>query len=50
MHPHNAEMPFTWPGLDSDDEQESVSSIYRVIPSMQKFRNNLTALSQVYNV
>lgn len=50
MHPHNAEMPFTWPGLDSDDEQESVSSIYRVIPSMQKFRNNLTALSQVYNL
>ncbi|KAF7546374.1 hypothetical protein G7Z17_g8481 [Cylindrodendrum hubeiense] len=50
MHPHSAEMPFTWPGLDSDDEQESVSSIYRLIPSMQKFRNNLTALSQVYNL
>ncbi|KPM35254.1 hypothetical protein AK830_g11322 [Neonectria ditissima] len=43
-------MPFTWPGLDSDDEHEHGSSIYRLIPSMQKFRNNLTALSQAYNL
>lgn len=49
MHPQSAEMPFTWPGLDSDDEQEP-GSIYRLIPSMQKFRNNLTALSQAYNL
>ncbi|KAH7163067.1 hypothetical protein B0J13DRAFT_28384 [Dactylonectria estremocensis] len=50
MHPHNPEMPFTWPGPDSDDEQEPSSSIYRLVPSMQKFRNNLTALSQEYNL
>ncbi|KAK7414292.1 hypothetical protein QQX98_006809 [Neonectria punicea] len=50
LHPQNTETPFTWPGLDSDDEQEPGSSIYRLIPSMQKFRNNLTALSQVYNL
>ncbi|KAI6770235.1 hypothetical protein HG530_004864 [Fusarium avenaceum] len=50
MHPQNAELPFTWPGNDSDDERSGRTSIYRLIPSMQKFRGNLTALSQVYNL
>lgn len=50
MHPQSAELPFTWPGNDSDDERDAGPSIYRLIPSMQKFRSNLTALSQVYNV
>jgi hypothetical protein len=50
MHPQNAELPFTWPGNDSDDERSGRTSIYRLIPSMQKFRGNLTALSQMYNV
>ncbi|KAF4455447.1 crt10 protein [Fusarium austroafricanum] len=50
MHPQSAELPFTWPGNDSDDERNTGTSIYRLIPSMQKFRSNLTALSQVYNL
>ncbi|RBR03803.1 hypothetical protein FVER53590_00984 [Fusarium verticillioides] len=50
MHPQSAELPFTWPGNDSDDERDAGPSIYRLIPSMQKFRSNLTALSQVYNL
>ncbi|ENH61018.1 hypothetical protein FOC1_g10015824 [Fusarium oxysporum f. sp. cubense race 1] len=50
MHPQSAELPFTWPGNDSDDERNAGPSIYRLIPSMQKFRSNLTALSQVYNL
>ncbi|KAJ4271885.1 hypothetical protein NW762_000594 [Fusarium torreyae] len=50
MHPTNAEVPFTWPGNDSDDERHAGTSIYRLIPAMQKFRGNLTALSQVYNL
>ncbi|CAF3551560.1 hypothetical protein SNK03_000623 [Fusarium graminearum] len=49
LHPQNSEVPFVWPGNDSDDEKHS-GSIYRLIPSMQKFRGNLTALSQVYNL
>ncbi|RGP67271.1 crt10 protein [Fusarium longipes] len=49
LHPQNSEVPFVWPGNDSDDERHS-GSIYQLIPSMQKFRGNLTALSQVYNL
>ncbi|RBR09780.1 uncharacterized protein FIESC28_09737 [Fusarium coffeatum] len=52
LHPQSTEVPFVWPpaGSDSDDERHSGTSIYRLIPSMQKFRGNLTALSQVYNL
>ncbi|KAL6919312.1 hypothetical protein FSST1_003338 [Fusarium sambucinum] len=49
LHPQSSEVPFVWPSNDSDDERHS-GSIYRLIPSMQKFRGNLTALSQVYNL
>ncbi|KAF5018655.1 hypothetical protein F66182_9360 [Fusarium sp. NRRL 66182] len=49
MHPQSAEVPFIWPGNDSDDDN-ATTSIYRRIPAMQKFRGNLTALSQVYNL
>ncbi|KAF4975297.1 hypothetical protein FZEAL_7895 [Fusarium zealandicum] len=48
--PQNPEMPFTWPSGDFDDGPDVGSSIYRLVPSMQKFRNNLTALSQSYNL
>ncbi|KAF5006607.1 hypothetical protein FDECE_7002 [Fusarium decemcellulare] len=48
--PHlNVEEPFTWPTA-SDDDDDADASIYRLVPSMQKFRNNLTALSQAYNL
>ncbi|KOS16689.1 hypothetical protein ESCO_004860 [Escovopsis weberi] len=44
-------MPFLWPGADADSvpANASPSSIYRSVPSMQAYRNNLTALSQVHN-
>lgn len=46
-----AEIPFVWPGNAPHDETDpQLASIYRKVPSMQSYRNNLTALSQVYNV
>lgn len=46
-----AEIPFAWPGNELQDEEGiSHTSVYRRVPSMQSYRNNLTALSQVYNV
>lgn len=46
-----AEIPFAWPGNELHDEEGiSHTSVYRRVPSMQSYRNNLTALSQVYNV
>lgn len=43
--------PFGWPGAGSDDDQDfGVESVYRLVPTMQRYRNNLTALSQFYNV
>jgi hypothetical protein len=50
------EPPFLWPSGsgDGEDEDEQVDaadrSIYRSVPSIQSNRNNLTALSQLYNV
>ncbi|KAM0260415.1 hypothetical protein ACHAQJ_002817 [Trichoderma viride] len=50
MHPQGLEEPFTWPGVDGEDGPRADNSIYRLVPSMQGFRNNLTALSQAYNL
>ncbi|KAL7937822.1 hypothetical protein V8C35DRAFT_293709 [Trichoderma chlorosporum] len=57
MEPEGLELPFTWPftpqsfmpGLEGDRQHPS-DSIYRLVPSMQGYRNNLTALSQAYNL
>lgn len=49
----HAEAPFTWPGQGSDEELDSTRrqrSIYRRVPSMQSYRNNLTVLCQSYNL
>ncbi|ODA79572.1 hypothetical protein RJ55_05166 [Drechmeria coniospora] len=41
-----------WPDSDSDDSHAMFfdQKIYQLVPTMQRFRNNLTALSQLYNV
>ncbi|KAG5957175.1 hypothetical protein E4U58_006243 [Claviceps cyperi] len=45
---------FDWPLADGEDgelkDESGTTSIYKLVPSMQEFRNNLTALSQKYNV
>ncbi|KAG6058777.1 hypothetical protein E4U17_007506, partial [Claviceps sp. LM77 group G4] len=44
---------FDWPLADCEDgglkHVPGTTSIYKLVPSMQEFRNNLTALSQKYN-
>ncbi|KAM0427467.1 hypothetical protein ACHAPT_007427 [Fusarium lateritium] len=50
LHPTDAEIPFTWPSENDESQAGSESSIYRLVPSMQSYRNNLTALSQVCNL
>ncbi|VUC34446.1 unnamed protein product [Clonostachys rosea] len=59
MQYEGTEQPFLWPsgsGVDNKDEDEdepgdtAKRSIYRLVPSMQSNRNNLTALSQLYNL
>ncbi|KAL7946404.1 hypothetical protein V8C42DRAFT_320532 [Trichoderma barbatum] len=57
MQPEGIELPFTWPFNAPNvwqplDEEEVCpkDSIYRLVPSMQGYRNNLTALSQAYNL
>lgn len=50
MNPEGVEAPFNWPNIDGQDEGHAHDSIYRLVPSMQGYRNNLTALSQAYNV
>ncbi|RSL66735.1 hypothetical protein CEP54_003577 [Fusarium duplospermum] len=50
LHPTDAEIPFTWPSEDDENQAGPESSIYRLVPSMQSYRNNLTALSQVFNL
>ncbi|POR31218.1 Uncharacterized protein TPAR_08560 [Tolypocladium paradoxum] len=43
--------PFDWPGSDPEDDQDfPEESVYRLVPTMQRYRNNLTALSQLYNL
>ncbi|KAK4067379.1 uncharacterized protein Triagg1_7559 [Trichoderma aggressivum f. europaeum] len=57
MELEGLESPFAWPftaqdflpGL-ADDGLHPRDSIYRLVPSMQNYRNNLTALSQVHNL
>ncbi|KAL7817807.1 hypothetical protein V8C26DRAFT_398015 [Trichoderma gracile] len=50
MNPEGMEAPFNWPNTDGQVEGHSQDSIYRLVPSMQGYRNNLTALSQAYNL
>lgn len=54
LDPEGVEWPIVnWPPSDSEDSEFDhvpATSIYKLIPSMQTFRNNLTALSQKYNV
>ncbi|KAL7913130.1 hypothetical protein GGI35DRAFT_476936 [Trichoderma velutinum] len=57
MDPEGLELPFTWPftpqtffpALEEDGRYPN-DSIYRLVPSMQGYRNNLTALSQAHNL
>ena len=44
--------PLIWPviGKDLDDDAKHPHSLYRLIPTPQGYRNNLTALSDIYNV
>ncbi|KAG5924345.1 hypothetical protein E4U61_000901 [Claviceps capensis] len=45
---------FDWPLAEGEDgqlkDESATDSIHKLVPSMQDFRNNLTALSQKYNV
>ncbi|KAG5982132.1 hypothetical protein E4U55_002259 [Claviceps digitariae] len=54
LAPEGVEWPIiNWPPSDSEDSEFDhvpATSIYKLIPSMQPFRNNLTALSQKYNL
>ncbi|KAG5951065.1 hypothetical protein E4U53_003831 [Claviceps sorghi] len=54
LDPEGIEWPIVnWPPSDSEDgefDHVPATSIYKLIPSMQPFRNNLTALSQKYNL
>ncbi|KAG6012737.1 hypothetical protein E4U54_007318 [Claviceps lovelessii] len=54
LDPEGVEWPIVnWPPSDSEDSEFDhvpATSIYKLIPSMQTFRNNLTALSQKYNL
>ncbi|KAH7329042.1 hypothetical protein B0I35DRAFT_34701 [Stachybotrys elegans] len=50
-------IPDTWDTSDawpadqtSDEEPNVIPSLHRIIPSIQEYRNNLTALSQAYNL
>ncbi|KAL7954642.1 hypothetical protein V8C34DRAFT_293911 [Trichoderma compactum] len=57
MEPEGLESPFAWPftpqtflpGLEEDGLHPK-DSIYRLVPSVQNYRNNLTALSQAHNL
>ncbi|RDA85186.1 hypothetical protein CP532_2373 [Ophiocordyceps camponoti-leonardi (nom. inval.)] len=40
---------YDWSQSESDTGEDDVS-IYKLVPTMQRFRNNLTALSQLYNL
>ncbi|RDA89742.1 hypothetical protein CP533_1064 [Ophiocordyceps camponoti-saundersi (nom. inval.)] len=35
---------------DEDEDDDPESSIHQIVPTMQRFRNNLTALSQLHNL
>ncbi|KAK2593059.1 hypothetical protein QQS21_009225 [Conoideocrella luteorostrata] len=52
LNPAGGEWPANWPGSDSDDGDDDVpaTSVYKLVPSLQAYRNNLTALSQKYNL
>ncbi|KAG6265077.1 hypothetical protein E4U47_006565 [Claviceps purpurea] len=45
---------FDWPLADGEDgqlkDEPATDSIHKLVPSMQDYRNNLTALSQKYNL
>ena len=42
--------PLDWPSSPEVAPDVPLTSIYKQVPSMQGYRNNLTALSQCYNV
>ncbi|KAF7551450.1 hypothetical protein G7046_g7714 [Stylonectria norvegica] len=44
--------PITWPSLSSSDEEENEEDrpLEKIVPCIQKFKNNLTGLSQDHNV
>ncbi|ATY58493.1 hypothetical protein A9K55_003599 [Cordyceps militaris] len=44
------EVPFLWTPETIDQERPSEHSIYATVPAPQLYRNNLTALSQAYNL
>ncbi|KAG8421203.1 hypothetical protein J3458_003099 [Metarhizium acridum] len=53
LHPAGMEWPTNWPGSEGDQHEDHpvpANSIYKLVPTMQAYRNNLTALSQKYNL
>jgi hypothetical protein len=51
LNPIGFETPLTWPtGQSTLEDDDGDGSIFHRVPSTQKYRNNLTALSQTYNV
>lgn len=50
MHPLGHEAPFLWSPETFDEENVDENSIYHNLPATQFYRNNLTALSQSFNV
>lgn len=51
MNHEGYEIPFTWPDDSFEDETPGQqNSIYKRVPCMAGYRNNLTAISQSFNV
>ncbi|KAJ3494892.1 hypothetical protein NLG97_g3778 [Lecanicillium saksenae] len=50
LHPLGHEAPFLWAPETFDEENSNANSIYRHLPATQFYRNNLTALSQAFNL
>ncbi|KAJ4163389.1 hypothetical protein LMH87_005123 [Akanthomyces muscarius] len=50
LHPLGHDSPFLWAPEILDDENVVSYSIHKIVPAPQCYRNNLTALSQAYNL
>jgi hypothetical protein len=52
LPPIGVEPPVDWPGQDPEAPEHPGGrrTIYQIVPAMQSYRNNLTALSQICNV
>ncbi len=50
LHPLGHDPEFLWEPEILDEESVTRYSIHKIVPTTQLYRNNLTALSQAYNV